>query len=98
MSYTINARRSILKAAQLPCGSIRVYHVPSQSLSRPSEAEAAENENVDICTSDHPEGAVDAEVARIANESTTTPDGSEATKTVPGASSDDADQARGSKV
>jgi hypothetical protein len=40
------------------------------------EVEAVEDENVDVLVTDHPEGAVDAEVARIENESTAVPDSS----------------------
>jgi hypothetical protein len=53
--------------------------------------EAAENVHADAIIDDHPEGAVVAEVTRIANENVVNSDGLDVAKTVPRASTDDAD-------
>jgi hypothetical protein len=75
-------------------------HQPLSSLfqSLLKKAEEAENKNFDIGVSNHPEGAVDAEVVRIVNENLADPDGLEATKIVPGASTDGTDRAGESEV
>jgi hypothetical protein len=63
---------------------------PFQTLLK--ETEAAENAHVNAIVGNHPEGIVDAEVARIASENTADPDGLEATKIVAGASIGDTKQ------
>jgi hypothetical protein len=57
------------------------------------ETEAAENIHFDAAIGDHPEGAIDAEVARIVSENTTDPDGLETAETIVGASMGGTNQA-----
>jgi hypothetical protein len=75
-------------------------HQPLSSLFQTllKKAKEAENENFYIGVGNHPEEAVDAEVVRIVNENLADPDGLEATKIVPGASTDGTDRAGESEV
>jgi hypothetical protein len=57
------------------------------------KTDEVENENADVVISNPPEGAIDAEVTRIASENSVDPDEAEAAKTVPGASTHDGDPA-----
>jgi hypothetical protein len=62
------------------------------------KAKANEGKNVDVAIGDHPEGAIDAEVARIASENASNPDGLATMETIIGASTDDIDQVGESEV
>jgi hypothetical protein len=55
------------------------------------ETKVAENGHVDGVVGDHPEGAIDVEVARMASENTADPDGLVAMTTIAGPSRGGAD-------
>jgi protein-tyrosine-phosphatase len=62
------------------------------------ETKATKNIRADAAAGDHPEGAVDPEVTRIADENVTDPDGLETAKTIVGASTGGTDLAGESEV
>jgi hypothetical protein len=62
------------------------------------EKEVTEGVHIEAISDDHPEGAIDLEVMKIASENLMTSNGLDATKTIPRESTDDTDRAGEAEV